>query len=290
MVRLVPNGKAGFILMPLLFLLLILAGLTLGIWHLILDETLYQQEFMRYRQFLRLGFDLMEAVESQPRLPRAGTYRLPQVELYPGKETVQPLLIMDYKPKQQVQSLTVSFPHSMGEWKLRRLYLEPPGGCSHPLYKSAALTGFAVGGNSCPALEENLYQTYSEHPFPVLRMDFEEGLKGYLYVRKDKEYQFPAAQKIAGDGVFFNRTHIWVRAGTDFTGRIWLLSRGNIYLEDNVRLANAFIFAQDSIVVGRNVQVCGIIIARNKITRDNSSLFRGNEQVVQTFITPRYVF
>ena len=61
-------------------------------------------------------------------------------------------------------------------------------------------------------------------------------------------------------------------------------------MEDNVHLANAFIFAQDSIVIGRNVQVCGIIIARNKITRDNSSLFRGNEQVVQTFITPRYVF
>ena len=245
---------------------------------------------MRYRQFLRLGFDLMEAVESQPRLPRAGTYQLPGLELYPGKETVQPLLTVDCKPKQQVQSITVSFPHREGKWKLRRLYLEPPGGSNHPLYKSAALTGFAVGGNDFPLLEDTLYQNYGEHPYPTLRADFEEGLKGYLYVKKDKDYSFPEAQKISGDGVFYNRTHMWVGAGSVFTGRIWLLARGNIYLEDNVHLANAFIFAQDSIVIGRNVQVCGIIIARNKITRDNSSLFRGNEQVVQTFITPRYVF
>jgi len=284
------KSRAGFILMPVVFLLLILAGLTHGMLCLILEETWYQQEFLRYRQVLRLGTDLLEAVEKQPRLPQAGTYQLPEIEFYPGKETIRPQVTLDYRPRQQVQSITVHFAYGDEEtWKLRKLYLEPPGGCQHPLYKQAALSGQSVGGADFPLLEEPLYKRYNERPLPKAVDSLETGLKGYLYVGDKQTYYLPVAPKAAGAGVFYNPANIHIGAGTTFTDRIWFLSTGTIYVGDNVRLPNAFLFAQGSIILGRNVEVCGIIIARNKIVMDANSIVRGNEQVVQTFITPSYI-
>jgi hypothetical protein len=271
-----------------LFLILILAGLTQGIWYLILDETTYQQEFMRYRQFLRISTDLMEAVESRPRLPQAGTYQLPRLKLFPGREVITPSVTLDYSPQQQVQSITVHYKYEDENWQLRRLYLEPPGGCKHPLYQQAALLGYSIG-NQGLQLEEPLYRSYSERPLPTTADDFSEGLKGYLYVGKDSTYFIPSGFRINGTGVFYNQGDIQVGAGSAFRDRVWLLSTKNIYLGDNVRLPNAFLFAQGSIKVGRNVEVCGIMIARNNIDMDASSIIRGNEQVVQTFITPSYI-
>ncbi len=281
------KSEAGFIVLPVLFLLILLAGLTQVMLYLVLDETFYQQEFLRYRQFLRISSGVMEAVARQTRLPRTGTYQLPQVELYPGKEAIKPQLTLDYQPHQQVQSITIHFPYVDGEWRLRKLYLEPPGGCNYPLYKEAAQIGYSSGGG--PKLDKALFKTYSDRPFPRTAEDFTDGLKGYLYVGPGKDYYFPQGLKIAGTGVFYNQGNMTIGAGSTFTGRIWFLSQKNIYVGDNVRLPNAFLFAQDSIKVGRNVEVCGIMIAQNNIEMDEQSICRGNEHVVQTFITPSYI-
>lgn len=280
------KANKGFILFPVLFLVLLLTGLGKLMLLLIQEECEGQQQYLRHRQLYRLCTELFMAIERQGDKIGSGIYVLPAMKFYPGKESINPVLECNVKSGQQLQRIAVSFPWRDGKWTFQKLTVVVPGGKAQPLYVQAGATGILEKAGQLPALQHKLFQRYKTVAAPTDKSYFQEGLAGAVYVHKRGNYNIPSYLDVRGKGVFYSASDIRIKSHTKFTGKVWFLAKNNIIVGDNVDLKQSFLYAENNITLGSKSKVCGIIVAHNKINLESGSLVKPQIAVLETFATP----
>lgn len=284
------KASKGFILFPVLFMVLLLTGLGKLMLLLMQEECDGQQQYLRHRQLYRLCTELFTALDGQGNKIGSGMYTLPTMKFYPGKESINPVLERNVKSGQQLQRTALSFPWRDGRWTFQKLTVVVPGGPAHPLYVQAGSTGALEQAGQLPALQQELFHRYQTLAAPTDKSHFQEGLGDALYVHKKGNYKVPAYLYVQGNGVFYSAGDISIKAHTKFTGRVWFLAKNNIIVGDNVDLKQSFLYAENNITLGSKSKVCGIIIAHNKINLESGALVKPQIAVLKTFATPIYFY
>ncbi len=280
--------KEGFILFPVIVFLLLTSGLVRMLLCLVEEEIFGQQEFLQCRRNLRLGLALTKAVDALEPPLAPGTYELPSLDFYPGYKNVATKLVLTQSTSGQITRRAVELKWDKGCWLLEKLLLRPPGRKSHPVYLSARETGLSEGSKVFPPLAWQEYSKYLLARSPCSKSSLEQGWNGRLYVYNAKPCRFGEGITLAGDGVLCTSNDIYLGQASTFTGKVWLLAGGNIYVEPNVRLAQAFLYAQNKIVLGRGSRIYGIIVAGSEIIREQDSHVKSRPEVLETFVTPGY--
>ena len=288
------KGKSsGSIVITLVFILIMLGGLVKVFMVMLGDEITGHREISFCREFLRTGGDLMNVALKKKAFLKTGKVTLPKFVFTKGSEELIPTVNVKVFPKVPLRRIDVQIKGKTVNLRIRKIFLEPPGGSNHPIY--AYNGNKPIDKKSFPRLALGDYAGYQDFFLPNKSVLDKEGLSGFLYMELSgtifsRQYRLPLGGIIRGKGVLYNNHNIVIRADTTFPDKIWLLSTRKIILEDNVCLDNAFLYANDDIYLGHNTRVCGIIVAAKGVRKKGNATYKENKAVLETFVTPSYCY
>ncbi len=308
------KGKSrGSIALTMMFVLILIGGLSRVFMVMLIDDISNHREINFCREFLRTGGDLMDTVLSKKAFLYPGKVTLPPFIFTEDSEALTPSVKVDILPKVPLRVVDVTIKGESINWRLRKMFLEPPGGRNHSIYCTQeklrgsknspdfqASRNYQDTKNSSntktvfPVLAQKDYTKYQDFFLPGKETLLKEGLSGFVYAEQQgryfSPYRLPVTGVIRGRGVFYNNDDIVIGAHTSFPDKIWLISSQNIILEDNVRLEEAFLYAKGNISLGQKVRICGIMIAAKGVIKGADAIFQENPKVLDTFVTPSYFY
>lgn len=289
------RADRGSIAITLVFILIMLGAMSKIFMVMLTDEIRANREINFCREFLRTGGDLMTAVVKKKAFLKPQKVILPKIIFTEDSEELTPIVQVKVFPKGFLRVVDVTLEGESIKWRLRKLFLEPPGGSKHPVYTKGIFAGKGQDKIKIPDLAPNDYLKCQNHFLPNRQILLDEGLSGLFYVQQKglvfpKEYKFPVAGTIRGKGVFYNNHNITIRQDTVLTEKVWILASGNIFLEDNVRIDQGLLYAKGNIYLGHNVRVCGIIVAAKELLKGSGVFLKVDKTVLTPFITPSYFY
>ena len=285
----------GSIVLTLLFILIMLGGLFKVFMVMIDDEITGHREISFCREFLRTGGDLMNAVLKKKAFLKPGKITLPKVIFTKGSEELIPMVKVRLLPNVPLRAVHVTLKGESINLRLKKLFLEPPGGSNHPIYTSSAVDGKKEAEIAFPILAEGDYTEYQDFFLPNKKELTKNGLAGFIYVQQagavfPRQYRMPVGGTVRGKGVLYNNHDIVIGADTALPDKVWLISSRKIILEENVKMDKGFLYAQDNIYLGHNAKVCGIIVAANGVVKGQNTIYKKNINVLEPFVTPTYYY
>ncbi|MEG0970854.1 MAG: hypothetical protein RSE47_07070 [Acidaminococcaceae bacterium] len=301
--RLRPVGGRGFILLPLLVLIAIFSLLAQGLLHLVQHECEIEQARLREQQIMTLVQSMLARPALTGEQLPVGKTVLPQLVLYPGQETVNPYVEVTGSTEASLHRITAGVVTTKGTNYWQKLCVYPPGGGDNPVYQKTIYAGQRLEGELPPncssgegwgiaELDVEAYQTFREGYLPVAANLKYEGLARKLYVNtgnttidESRSYEVPARTLIKGEGVLVYGRPIYLLEGVVAPGEVHLYCHSNIFLGDNVVLQKAFLFSDRDIIIGNNVTINGIIIAKGKIVFGSNCTVNRDAEVLKPFVT-----
>lgn len=289
------RADRGSIAITLVFILIMLGAMSKIFMVMLTDEIRANREINFCRELLRTGGDLMTVVIKKKAFLQPQKVILPKIVFTEDSEKLTPIVQVKVLPKGLLRVVDVTLEGESIKWRLRKLFLEPPGGSNHPVYTKGIFVGRGQEKIKIPDLAQSDYLKYQNHFLPNRQLLLDEGLSGLFYIQQKglvfpKGYKLPVTGTIRGKGVFYNNHNIIIGQDTILTDKVWILAAGNIFLEDNVRIDLGLLYAQGNIYLGHNVRVCGIIVAAKELMKSSGTIFQVDKRVLTSFITPSYFY
>lgn len=299
--------QSGFAVLAVIFLVSFLAVLAQGIIYIVRQQATSQQQYIRHRQVAALGIDLVQKTLALDAESEVMGGLLPEIFLYPGAERVVPEIKTENRETLPLRSLKVLIEYQDASWQMKNLKLGPPGGVNHVIYDNhiscsreiigqlpeAVLAAQGLGWNNLPLLDIKGYLQYKSMPLPDKSAFSDLGLVSRIYANdsgvSSGSYVIKANTKIRGNGVLYHGNPISIEAGCVSSDKLWLICNDKVTIGDNVKLEHAFIFANGSICIGRNVTICGIMVAAGVIELGEGFAMTGDKSVLDTFSTSCYM-
>ena len=131
------KGKSsGSIAITLVFILIMLGGLVKVFMVMLGDEITGHREISFCREFLRTGGDLMDVALKKKAFLKTGKVTLPKIVFTKGSEELIPTVNVKVFPKVPLRRIDVQIKGKTVNLRIRKIFLEPPGGSNHPIYAS----------------------------------------------------------------------------------------------------------------------------------------------------------
>ncbi|MDD4721228.1 MAG: hypothetical protein PHR07_00545 [Acidaminococcaceae bacterium] len=299
--------QRGFAVLSVIFLVVFLFILTQGILHIVCQQAKSQQEYIRQRQIVVLGIDLMLQALQTKEPVKLSSKRLPTILLYPGAESVVPQIQVENCATLPLRAVNVEIKSKNVAWQMQHLQLEPPGGTNHEIYNNIIYSGQEIIGNIpkdllpanypltniVPTIDTKGYLKYKSMPLPDACALREVGLLSRIYANDNGVssglYIIGNNTIIKGNGVLYSGNPINLQKNCHSSGKLWLICNDKIIIGDNVKLEHAFLFAKGPIYIGRNVSICGIIVSAGRIELGDGFSMQGDKSVLEKFSTSCYM-
>lgn len=299
------KDQRGILTLSVLLVVFLLIVLVQGLLFAVKEEHSKQIAELHEEQKRLLAASLLQAAEETRQTDNLSEIVLAPVILQPGNLTVQPSLHVVDEVQLGIRQIEARVETTAASWSLYRIFCSPPGGARHPIYTYNIFALLGVNGKLptgekvldgssgvlLPAINYADYGNFGLRQLPTAEELTDYGLQQRLYfntVNGAETYELPPKTTISGDGVLIDEVVIVVGNSCTASGRLTLISGSGISIGDNVKLDQAFLFAQKNITIGDNVTINGIIVSGGKLKVGNNFAFTGERKLLDTFATVRY--
>lgn len=97
------------------------------------------------------------------------------------------------------------------------------------------------------------------------------------------------AKTTKGNELIACKQNITIKKNFNAPGRLILISKGSITIEDNVKLGNVLIITNNNVTLGANCSINGVILANGKITIKGKGTFSHDATAVASFASPFFI-
>lgn len=263
--------KPGAVSLVFLLLLatgtLVLAALGRILW----QQLINQKDRLAARQWAQLLTSCCSVRTDTPMDERQGSRLLASVKLGPEVPTLQ------------VACSSVPLAGDLG-WQ-ETLWLETETG-----YKPMSATRYSLRmpGTDWTKLDLLPYAQLSAGPIPDGNR-LAQPVKDYVYYTQlDKNtdvFKYAGSRKLIGRGLFVCQNPIILDKGFQLQGDFRIFCAKSVYIREDVVLDKVFLYSGGTINIGKNSQVKGILVAKNRVELGERASVIEDRSVLEPFQT-----
>ena len=292
--------KQGFILLPLLLVLMVCSGIALCYWRSVYQEVEEAREFLCRKQLETIAQSFMLAAlrqEKETKITNA-VYKLNPLQ--PGNDEVQVSVSVNRVSDLGMRFLKVDASDScLNEFSLRhcsfffpdhllQVFEEAPLIVTNSKTKEDSdkknmdtITSLSDGA-VFPQFSVEEIAGWASTDFPSALELQRDGLSGWIYLCR-KDLSLPKGLNVNGDGILAFADDVTIGDNTVFTGRIVILADRNLCIGNYVKLEKAFLLCRGKLTVGTGSMINGAVMAQQDAIVDDKSTITADKEVLEPF-------
>jgi hypothetical protein len=299
-------SQKGYLVIYVILLILFLSSVAIAISRPILAELIATEENLRMRRIMVMAHEIMQcALAWEEKHGKIQEMNFP-VTIYPPKSTVDMRLTVQENKMVGLRLVTVTA--SVGvepHYILKQVRWTFPKLVQEQLQTKGIMCRGKISGQMA-AVKDLLYTSDEGAIFPDFKVSELEkwtaatclsplelaryGLGGRMYVyRSQKTYQVPQNSNISGLGILVFPGTVVIKKGACFNERLVLVTEGDLYLEDDVKLQQALIFCKGNVYIGNNVMFKGGVFVQGNLHLGTGFKFTHLKNAALPFTTIAYV-
>lgn len=299
-------SQKGYLVIYVILLVLLLSSVAIAISRPILAELIATEENLRMRRIMVMAHELLQcALAGEEKQGKIQGMNFP-VTIYPPQSTVDMKFTVQEDKMVGLRLVTVAA--SIGAkpyYILKQVRWTFPKLVQEQLQTKGIMCGGKINGQRA-AVTDLLYTSSEGAIFPDFKVsEFEKwtttacpaplelaryGLGGKMYVyRSQKAYQVTQNSNISGLGILVFPGAVVLNKGVCFNERLVLVTEGDLYLEDYVKLQQALIFCKGNVYIGNNVTFKGGLFVQGNLYLGTGFKFTHLKNAASPFPTIAYV-
>ena len=291
--------KRGFVLLPLLLLLMVCSGIVLCYGRRVYQEAEAAREFLCRKQLETIAQSFMFTTLRQEKETEITNAVYSLNPLQPGNDEVQVSVSVNRVKDLGMRFLKVDVSDSCSNvFSLRQCCMLFSDSLRQQFeYSPIVVTGSVTqeesgekkititsksDGAVFPQFSVEEIAAWASTDFPSSLELQRDGLNGWIYLCRN-EITLPKGLNVNGDGILVFADNTTIGDNTVFTGRIIILADRNLRIGSHVKLENALLLCRGKLIVGSDSVINGaVMVQQNAVLEDNSTI-TGDREVLEAF-------
>ena len=292
--------KQGFILLPLLLLLMVFSSIVLYYGRSVYLESEAVREHLRRKQLETIAQSFMYTAIQQEKDTEITGAVYHVHPLQPGTSEVQVSVSVNRVKDVGMRFLKVNVSDSCSEeFSLRQCSMFFPA----LLLRQFAEAPLIVAGSAVqqksekkdmktitskstgavfPQFSVEEIAVWASADFPSALELQSDGLSGWIYLSRDK-LSLPKGLQVNGDGILAFTDDVTIGDNSVFTGRVIVLADRNLRIGSHVRLNKAVLLCRGKLSVGTDSIINGAVMAQQDTVVDDKSAIISDREVLEPF-------
>ena len=290
--------EQGFILFPLLLLMMICLGIIVQYIRAVALEIETVKESLRYRQLGTIAQSFMQTALYQEKKNTLTNAVYPLGVLMPGNENVNIIVNVNQDQDLGMRFLKVTAADSSsGEYSLRQcrirfsesflqqfsqsLFVVMGSGEENQSEKNRSIT-CKTNGAVFPQFSVESISNWTSTDFPSAFELQHDGLSKWIYLCKER-LSLPDGLRVNGDGILVFGDDITIGDNSIFTGRLVILADKNVRIGRRVRMDKVLLLCKGKLTVGSDSFINGAALIQQNSVLGARVTLKEDKEVLNPF-------
>ena len=291
--------KRGFVLLPLLLLLMVCSGIVLWYGRSVYQEAEAAREFLSRKQLETIAQSFMFTAIQQEKETEITNAVYSLNPLQPGNDAVQVAVSVNRVQDLGMRFLKVDVSDSCSNvFSLRQCCILLSDSMRQqfehsPIVVTGSVTQEESGekkttitsksdGAVFPQFSVEEIAAWASTDFPSALELQRDGLSGWIYLCRN-EITLPKGLNVNGDGILAFADNVTIGDNTSFTGRIIILADRSLRIGSHVKLGNALLLCRGKLIIGSDSVINGAVMVQQNAILDGNSTITGDREVLEPF-------
>jgi hypothetical protein len=291
--------KRGFVLLPLLLLLMVCSGIVLCYGRRVYQEAEAAREFLCRKQLETIAQSFMFTALRQEKETEITNAVYSLNPLQPGNDEVQVSVTVNRVKDLGMRFLQVVVSDSCSNvFSLRQCCMLFSDSMRQqfeqsPIVVTGSVTQEESGEKKIPITSKSdgaVFPQFSVEEiaawastdFPSALDLQRDGLSGWMYLCRN-ELTLPKGLNVNGDGILAFADNTTIGDNTVFTGRIIILADRNLRIGSHVKMENALLLCRGKLIIGSGSVINGAVMVQQDAILDGNSTITGDREVLESF-------
>ena len=291
--------KRGFVLLPLLLLLMVCSGIVLCYGRRAYQEAEAAREFLCRKQLETIAQSFMFTALQQEKETEITNAVYSLNPLQPGNDEVQVSVSVNREKDLGMRFLKVDVSDSCSNvFSLRQCCMLFSDSMRQqfersPIVVTGSVTQEESGekkititsksdGAVFPQFSVEEIAAWASTDFPSALELQRDGLSGWIYLCRN-EITFPKGLNVNGDGILAFADNVTIGDNTVFTGRIIILADRSLRIGSHVKLENALLLCRGKLTIGSDSVINGAVMVQQNAALGGNLTITGNREVLEPF-------
>ena len=291
--------KRGFVLLPLLLLLMVCSGIVLWYGRSVYQEAEAAREFLCRKQLETIAQSFMLTAVRQEKETEITNAVYSLNPLQPGNGEVQISVSVNRVKDLGMRFLKVGVSDSCSNvFSLRQCCMLFSDSMRQQLEHTPVVVAGSVtkeesgekkititsksDGAVFPQFSVEEIAAWASTDFPSALELQRDGLSGWIYLCRN-ELTLPKGLNVNGDGILAFANNTTIGDNTVFTGRIIILADRSLRIGSHVKLENALLLCRGKLIIGSDSVINGAVMVQQDAILDGNSTVTGDREVLEPF-------
>ena len=291
--------KRGFVLLPLLLLLMVCSGIVLCYGRRVYQEAEAAREFLCRKQLETIAQSFMFTALRQEKETEIKNAVYSLRPLQPGNDEVQVSVSVNRVKDLGMRFLKVDVSDSRSNaFSLRQCCMLFSDFMRQQFERSPIVVTGSVtqeesvekkititsesDGAVFPQFSVEEIAAWASTDFPSALELQRDGLSGWIYLCRN-EITFPKGLNVNGDGILAFADNVTIGDNTVFTGRIIILADRSLRIGSHVKLENALLLCRGKLTIGSDSVINGAVMVQQNAALGGNLTITGNREVLEPF-------
>jgi len=291
--------KRGFVMLPLLLLLMVCSGMILCYGRRVYQEAEAAREFLCRKQLETIAQSFMFTALWQEKETEITSAVYSLNPLQPGNDEVQVSVSVNRVKDLGMRFLKVDVSDSCSNvFSLRQCCMLFSDAMRQQLERTPIIIAGSVtkeesgekkititsksDGAVFPQFSVEEIATWASTDFPSALELQRDGLSGWIYLCRN-ELTLPKGLNVNGDGILAFADNTTIGDNTVFTGRIIILADRSLRIGSHVKLENALLLCRGKLTIGSDSVINGAVMVQQDAVLDGNATITVDREVLEPF-------